>query len=104
MKKYLYSCDGGSIEIGNGFCSVQLPNDIGDGCYDFYILEKGEKIPQTGKTPMMSDDVSFVATCEGETEIYGYDCGYQVACRIIGRYGIYCEKDGGTFYFEKWDD
>ena len=103
MKHYYYSCDGGSIAIGNGLCTVCIPNDIGDGMHDFYVLEQGEKT-ENGKTPMMDGSLEFMGTCEGETEIYDYDCGGGLACTIEGRYGIYCEKDGGTFYFEKWDD
>lgn len=108
MKQFTYSCDGGSLRIGNGLCWVNLPNNIGDGGYNVFVLDEGEKIPQTGKSAMRSegDYLVFVGTCDGETEIYAYDCDYYGGrtCKLEGRYGIYCEKDGGDFFFEKWDD
>lgn len=99
MKLYSYECDGGSIAIGFCGCVICLPNNIGDGRFDFYVLDRDE-------VDLDEDEITFLATCEGETEVYRYDCGHgnDIVCTLQGRYGIYCAKHGGTIFFEKWED
>ena len=100
MKQYWYACDGGSIAIGNGLCVVCLPNDIGDGCHDFYVYDMDEELP------ISESKLLFLGSCEGETEVYGYDCdfGGSRRCTLKGRYGIFCKKNSGTIFFKQWEE
>ena len=95
MKMYKYSCDGGTIKIGNDDFSVHITNDYGDGTHKVYIGTEKEIFD---RKPY---DAKYVGSVRGKFNIYEYDCGNEVLCKLEGRYSVY--KHAGTIYLIKWE-
>ena len=94
MKVYEYSCDGGSIKLGNEQVNIHLPNGYGDGSFDIYIGSEDEiDIPK---------EATFIGSIEGKFYVYGYDCSNsQILCELEGTYAI--SRYEGTIYLERWE-
>ena len=106
MKKYRYSCDGGSLMIGNADFACHYPNEYGDGTHTVIVSEVNEV-----KTPQ--DLYKFVGCVIGKAKVYNYDCYDEkeredpenVLCELNGRYGVYAKKgDCGDMLIEHWRD
>lgn len=102
---YEYSCDGGSLMLGNKDFQVAFPNDYGDGRHLVYIGTTGRTVPDT----FHGDRVKFVGSIQGEFNVYSYDCleeselvdSDNILVTLNGRYGVYaCE---GYMFLEKWE-
>lgn len=111
MKEVEYSCDGGSLAIGSEYARVSLCNNIGDGTYSVYITEIGEQPEELGGTSTDRHNWDFLGAVEGEEiMLFAYDCYHTakeaakgVTIMLSGRYGIFCEKCGGTFWLQQWE-
>jgi len=107
MKKYKYSCDGGSILIGNEQFACCFMNDYGDGVHTVYVYDKGE-----GTKLHDSNKYDFLGCVVGNFNLYDYDCydknarskSYNILCNLNGRYGVFAEKEKGTMHISYWDD
>lgn len=95
MEKYEYSCDGGTIKIGNDDFSVHITNDYGDGTHRVYIGTEKEI------SNIEPADAKYVGSIKGKFNIYEYDCGNEILCNLEGRYGI--SKYNGAIYLSKWE-
>ena len=95
MKKYEYSCDGGSIKIGNDEFSVHITNDYGDGTHKVYIFKEKEI------SNIKPADAKYVGSVRGKFNIYEYDCGNEVLCKLEGEYSVF--KYVGSIYLSKWE-
>ena len=102
---YEYSCDGGSLMLGNKDFQVAFPNWFGDGEFPVYIGTTGYTVCKE----FHGDRVRFVGSIEGEFNVYSYDClnGDElinpdyILVTLNGRYGVYaCE---GYMFLEKWE-
>ena len=98
MKKYTYSCDGGSLLVGNPACVTHIVNGYGDGEFGVYLLDDGDKL---------KDGLKFITSIRGyDIKVYDYDClrlcelEEHVLFGLTGRFGIY--SDGGDIYIERW--
>ena len=93
---YEYSCDGGSLMLGNKDFQVAFPNDYGDGRHSVYVGTAGRTVPDT----FHGDRVKFVGSidCLEENELVDSD---NILVTLNGRYGVYaCE---GYMFLEKWE-
>lgn len=109
MEKYYYSCDGGSLAIGNETFFCHYPNKYGDGTHVVYIKQKGESLP----LDTTYYNLYFVGSVEGDFNLYNYDCLSKkdrtdpefIIKNLQGRYGIYAFKDAfsGDILIEQWD-
>lgn len=95
MKKYIYSCDGGCIKIGNEQFNVHLPNGYGDGFHRIYVGTEKEI------ENLRPKDSEFIGSIEGKFNVYEYDCGNEILFELEGCYAIFKYK--GTIYFERWE-
>lgn len=103
FKAFKYSCDGGSLAIGNDKFQMRLPNGFGDGTHEVRIYNKEARVPTTlyGYKPR------YLGAVEGEFNIYDYDCWYKeelsehILCTLNGRYGVYSAD--GYVLFEDWN-
>lgn len=111
MQRFTYDCDGGSIAIGTAQCRVCLPNEYGDGEFNVFITDKGEKPDMLGGVTTDLSNWFFLGCAEGnEINVYNYDClteeqlknGNGVLITLSGRYGIRCMKNDGDIWLEKW--
>ena len=102
MKKYRYSCDGGTIMIGNPSSRVCITNNFGDGIHSVYVYDENDKFDSIGW--------DFKGTVEGDNlNVYDYDCLYgddlsnpdHILCTLTGRYAVYVSR--GSVALEKWD-
>ena len=93
-----YSCDGGSIMIGNRDSRVCFPNGFGDGDFNVSINES-------------CIGWRWVGTAEGDCfHVYSYDCLHgdeldnkeNILYTLSGRYGVFCNL--GDIVLEKWSD
>ena len=101
---YEYSCDGGTLMLGNKDFQVGFPNGYGDGRHSVYVGTDGRTVPDT----FYGDRVRFVGSIEGEFNVYSYDClrgdelidSDNILVTLNGRYGVFsCE---GYMFLEKW--
>ena len=92
---YEYSCDGGSLMLGNKDFQVDFPNDYGDGRHSVYVGTIGRTVPDT----FHGDRVKFVGSIEGEFNVYSYDClnGDELVDFIL-------EEAGCLAFDERWND
>ena len=67
---YDYSCDGGSLMLGNRDFQVAFPNGFGDGEFPVYIGNTGYTVCKE----FYGDRVRFVGSIEGTFNVYAYDC------------------------------
>lgn len=102
---YEYSCDGGSLMLGNKDFQVAFPNGFGDGGFPVYIGGPGRRVCKE----FHGDRVRFVGSIEGKFNVYSYDClngdelvdSDNILVTLNGRYGVYaCE---GYMFLEKWE-
>lgn len=115
MKVVKYSCDDGSLAIGNEHARVSLCNHafskIGDDCYSVAITEIGEQVDSIEGTSSARSNWDFLGAVEGDViKLFDYDCYHtakeaaeHVTITLSGRYGIFVEKCGGTFWLQQWD-
>lgn len=83
--------DIGSIKIGNNNFTFNIPNNYGDGENDIYIFNQNVHL----------QGLDFLTTCNGEFNIYKYDCGDNISCTLKGKYAIYVGEL--KIAFVKWD-
>lgn len=97
-----YSCDGGSLKVGNGSFTACFPNCMGDGMYMCHVLENYDSIGPEG---VLNGKWTFEGEVEGdEIIVFDYD-GHDFAGALFtlhGRYAVYAEKDGGDMCLVKW--
>lgn len=102
MKKYRYSCDGGTIMIGNSSSRVCITNNFGDGLHSVFMYDKNDDFDSTGW--------EFKGTVEGDNiNVYDYDCLHgdelnnpeHILCTLTGRYAVSVSK--GSVVLEKWN-
>lgn len=102
MKRYRYSCDGGTIMIGNPSSRVCIPNNYGDGTHYVYVYSATDKFND--------DRWNFKGTVEGDSiNVYDYDCLHgddlinpkHILCTLTGRYAVYVSM--GSVVLEKWN-
>ena len=94
MKKFTYSADGGTIQLGNENFLCHYCNDYGDGTFSIYVINEGE---------MSTKRFNFQGSVKGTFNVYGYDCDTEeVLTTLTGRYGVYASV--GTVVLEKWSD
>lgn len=102
---YEYSCDGGTLMLGNKDFQASFLNGFGDGCFPIYIGTLGRSVPKE----FHGDRVRFVGSIEGEFNVYSYDWlkgdelvnSDNILATLNGRYGVYaCE---GYMFLEKWE-
>lgn len=111
MRVVKYSCDGGSLAIGNEHARVSLCNNIGDGTYDVVITDVGETLEDIDGVSANRSNWDFLGAVEGDViKLFDYDCYHtakeaaeHVTITLSGRYGIFVEKCGGTFWLQQWD-
>lgn len=109
MKVYRYSCDGGSIMIGNEDFACHYMNNYGDGKHRVYVFEKGEMAKRYRNVNAVWE---FAGSVLGKANLYDYDCYDKnerankdnVLCELNGRYGVYSTKYSGDMAIEYWDD
>ena len=107
MKEYKYTCDGGSIMIGNETFACAFPNNYGDGRHRVIVYDEGE---------LSMDEqckLEFRGVIYGKSYLYNYDCYGEkerkdkrhVLCELNGRNAIYASKGRtGTMHIVKWYD
>lgn len=94
MKKYIYSCDGGALMLGNDDFTCHYLNGYGDGEFCVFVCNV---VPKAKRGV-----VKFVGSVQGKFKVYGYDCDKdEVLCELDGTYGVYCNN--GDMYLEKWE-
>lgn len=111
MKKYHYSCDGGSLLLGNNIFTCCYMNHEGDGTHNVYIKKKKDKWPELPYDMSFYDVYHFEGCIEGKFNVYNYDCLFgneltnpnNIICKLSGRYGIYSVKHSGDMVLEEWD-
>lgn len=98
-KKYIYSCDGGSICIGNGACRASFPNGWGDGKFIITVSdETPDHLRWQYRGSIEGTDICVLDyDCYRDDEITEED----ILCHLSGRYGVY--SDEGDIYLQKWD-
>lgn len=86
--------DAGGLLIGNEEFRFVIPNGVGDGGTYYAVLERNE---------FNSNMMNFITSCEGEFNIYNYDCDVRdgISETIEGRFGIYNYK--GLIVFVRWN-
>lgn len=106
MEQKMYSCDGGSLLIGNGKFNSQFPNNYGDGCHTVFVLDDIEDIRSS-----FGDRYDFLGAVAGtDIKVFEYDCLTAEECEkqenvlftLTGRYGVYALKNSGDMILEKW--
>lgn len=101
-KKYKYSCDVGSLAIGNNDVIFRIPNGIGDGTYDVYIFDNEDIFTDTIK-----DNVEYVSQFAGENiMVLNYDLSIDpdkdCLVKLTGCYEVFRNADyNGTIYLVK---
>jgi len=112
MKKFRYSCDGGSLLLGNENFTCCYMNDYGDGTHNVYIKTREEKWPKLPYDISFYDMYHFEGSVKGNFNVYNYDClskteltnKENIICALHGRYGIYSVKHTGDMVLECWED
>lgn len=84
--------DVASLKVGNEGFTINIPNQYGDGENNVYIFDNMVEL----------SCVDFLTTIEGTFNIYGYDCGKEVAITLHGKYAIY--RASQVFVFVKWEN
>ena len=102
MKKYRYSCDGGTIMIGNSLSRACITNNFGDGLHSVFVYDKNDNFDSTGW--------EFKGTVEGDNiNVYDYDCLHgdelsdpeHILCTLTGRYAVFVSR--GSVVLKKWN-
>ena len=112
VEKYIYSCDGGSLLVGNAGFAAHFPNEIGDGNWEVVVLSKDEQSPDY-------EHYTYRGSVEGmDINVYGYDCLHHlhdftnannILCTLRGKYHVYAKRgDTGDMLLhqrkaEQWD-
>ena len=107
MKKYKYTCDGGSLLLGNENFQCAYMNDYGDGTHKVFVKDKGDKFPKV----YTNDTYHFEGCVRGKFNVYAYDCLHgqdllekeNILITLSGRYGVYSIRDSGDMMLEYWD-
>lgn len=110
MKKFKYSCDGGTMAIGTGDCIFRIPNDYGDGTFDIYVLPRDEPLGDfVSDVTKFYDNWSWRGCIKGSNiKLYSYDCihseedvkEYEITT-LSGEYNVYAERLGGDILLKE---
>ena len=93
-----YSCDGGTVMIGNKNFRVHIPNGYGDGDFSVKIVKTAEQREAFNKE---YDNWDYKGSVEGdEINVYSYDClrgeelddKRNILYTLSGRYGVYSNR------------
>lgn len=105
IKHFTYSCDGGTIMLGNETSRVCLPNGYGDGEHRIEIRDIEDKDYSA------RDNMTWLGTVQGNNiHVYDYDCLHgealtskeHILCTLVaGRWAVYCKQ--GNILLEQWD-
>jgi len=95
IKKGGYECDAGSLKIGNKDFQVLVSNGIGDGGYEWYVVDSDEDLPK---------DAHLEQCIQGKhIKIFCYDCDdYTYGYELNGSYFVYSHH--GYMYLRYWSD
>lgn len=112
MKKYNYSCDGGSLLLGNENFQCAYMNNYGDGTHKVFIKNKEDKWSKLPYGNYVNDAYHFEGSVQGKFNVYAYDCLHgqdllekeNILITLSGRYGIYSVKHSGDMVIEFWGD
>lgn len=108
MKKYNYSCDGGSLLLGNENFQCAYMNNYGNGTHKVFIKDKEDKLFK-----LYANDVYHFEGCiQGKFNVYAYDCLHgqdllekeNILITLSGIYGVYSFKRSGDMMLEYWED
>ena len=106
MLKYIYTCNGGSLMVGNDEFCAHFLNHYGDGDHYVYVVQKGDRPLATD-----ADKWDFVGCVQGRIYVYDCDClnaarrndpKHQL-CFLVGLYGVFAKKNSGDMALEFWD-
>lgn len=114
MKKYKYSCDGGSLLLGNENFQCAYMNNYGDGTHTVFIKNKNDKWPRLPNNDVRRfyEIYHFEGSVQGKFNVYNYDFLHDneliekenICTTLSGRYGIYSVKNSGDMFIEHWED
>lgn len=105
MKTRRYSCDGGCIAIGNGSCTIHLPNGFGDGSHRVMVGTKDEmrKTKFGGNRLEFGMEWRWAGIIEGDAiNVYDGDClcgdvaDSHILFTLHGRYSIYVNNNSNS--------
>ena len=112
MKKYKYSCDGGSLLLGNENFTACYMNNYGDGTHHVYIRRRGEETPKDWTGANFYSRLNFEGCVTGKFNVYNYDCIHNeelsdkknIIKTLSGRWAVYSVRENGDMLLEQWED
>lgn len=112
MRKYKYSCDGGTLLLGNENFQCAYVNNYGDGTHRVYIKDHKEEWPKLPNGVSFHDLYHFEGDVKGKFNVYAYDClnneeltaKENILTTLTGRYFVYSVKHSGDMILACWGD
>ena len=89
---YTYTCDAGSLKVGNDEFQMLIGNGYGDGCFNVTISDEQPE-----------GDWEFVGSFQGKNvNIYSYDCASHPIHNVTGTVHVY--RNYGYMYLYVFKD